>query len=92
MPLKCLHLLVHGHVQGVGFRYYAKDLADAAGVSGWVRNVQGGRVEAVVQGPAGKVDDLIALLKKGPPWGKVSEIEVVEEPFEEGLVGFTIRY
>jgi len=53
-------IVVHGRVQGVGFRFSAVDAATAAGVQGWVRNRRDGTVEAVLAGDARAVDDTIA--------------------------------
>ena len=48
---KRIHLLFSGHVQGVGFRYSTRQVAERLDLSGWVRNLSDGRVEAVIEGP-----------------------------------------
>jgi acylphosphatase len=83
-PFLTRRLVVTGRVQGVGFRMFMTREAQAAGVTGWVRNRRDGTVEAVVQGPATAVERIIAWARKGPPAGRVSElrIEVAEGTFE----------
>ena len=84
-------VLIAGRVQGVCFRQYAADEAVALGVSGWVRNLHDGRVEAVFEGPAELVDVAVAWCNHGPPHAAVDSVEAfAEEP--EGLTGFSLRY
>lgn len=73
-PLAGIHVLVTGRVQGVGFRHFLKQSADAAGVAGWVRNRRDGRVEAVLQGAADAVQAVLDDLGRGPPAGRVDEV------------------
>jgi acylphosphatase len=79
-------LIVTGRVQGVGFRMFLTREAQAAGITGWVRNRRDGAVEAVVQGPAAAVDRVIAWARKGPPAGRVSDLRI--EPAEGTFDGF----
>ena len=82
-------LVVHGVVQGVGFRWACARQAQAAGVQGWVRNRPEGTVEAVAEGAADAVGRLVEWTRTGPPHARVSRVDVVvEEP--EGLRGFTV--
>jgi acylphosphatase len=75
------HLLISGRVQGVGYRasthWAAKRIG---GLAGWVRNLDDGRVEAVVEGPREKIDELIAWCRQGPPASRVSDVAVAWEP------------
>jgi acylphosphatase len=81
---------VAGRVQGVWFRESCRDLAVAAGVSGWVRNLDDGRVEAVLEGPTAAVDEVVAWCRQGPPRARVDGVDVVdEEPVGER--GFRVR-
>jgi acylphosphatase len=75
---KRYHLLVSGRVQGVGYRYFARDSARALGLSGWVRNVRGGGVEAEVEGDGEVIDRFIEELRRGPPLSRVLEVETQE--------------
>jgi acylphosphatase len=80
---------VRGHVQGVFFRETTKRRAVAAGVTGWVRNLADGSVEAVFEGEREAVDGLVAFVRDGPRGARVDWIDVVsEEP--EGLTSFEV--
>jgi acylphosphatase len=61
-------------VQGVGFRWFAKETADALGLAGWVRNRADGSVEAEAEGTAAALDEFERRLKTGSPSADVSEI------------------
>lgn len=74
---KTVRLRIHGRVQGVFYRAWTVGEAQARGLSGWVRNRSDGTVEAVVSGPADKVDDLIAACRFGPPRAAVTAIDVL---------------
>jgi acylphosphatase len=82
-------VLVSGQVQGVFFRDTCRRLATAQGVAGWVRNLRDGRVEAVFEGPADRVDRLVAWTREGPRGAAVTDVSVHTEP-PEGLRGFAV--
>ncbi len=83
--------LVSGTVQGVGFRFSTVQQAQRLGVSGWVRNLPDGRVEAVFEGEGAAVEQAIAWCHQGPAAARVSQVETrTESP--EGLQGFETRY
>lgn len=67
---------IHGRVQGVWFRESMRREAERLGVTGWVRNLPDGSVEAVVQGDAAAVEVLIAWSRGGPPFAHVEHIEI----------------
>ena len=73
-------VLVHGHVQAVGFRASCLRRAVEAGVGGWVRNTERGDVEAVFEGPPPAVEALVAWCREGPPWARVDYVETSDEP------------
>ena len=80
------HYLVEGKVQGVGFRRFLLKRVQPLGVSGWVRNLEDGRVEAVLQGAEQDVIRAEVYLRRGPESGSVDRVEVREvkaEPMEE---------
>ena len=80
-----------GLVQGVFFRAWARDEAQALGVSGWIRNCSDGSVEALLEGEAEAIEELIDLLREGPPGAQVEDVEI-EEADREGLSGFEVRH
>jgi acylphosphatase len=82
-------VVVHGSVQGVGFRYSLARQADTRGVAGWVRNCGDGSVEAVLEGSADAVMPLVSWCREGPRGAGVDRVEVTEEE-PEGLNGFRI--
>jgi len=89
LNLRRVRVLVSGDVQGVGFRWACRGEAAARGVSGFVRNLSDGRVEAAFEGPADAVERLVTWCRTGPAWGRVEAVEIVEEP-PTGEPGFRI--
>ena len=79
-----------GAVQGVFFRSETEQQAQRLGLSGWVRNLPDGRVEAVFEGDPDSVDRMVHWARRGPSQARVTAVEVSEEPVE-GLSGFGIR-
>lgn len=69
-----VHLVVHGRVQGVGYRAFVDSEARSRGLKGWVRNCRDGTVEAVLAGDAAAVDDMIAACRRGPFGSRVDAI------------------
>jgi acylphosphatase len=82
--------IVSGDVQGVGFRWGAREAAQRIGVTGWARNRLDGTVEAEVEGEPEKVDRMLDWLRAGPPGAAVSSVAVSELP-PEGSDAFRIR-
>ena len=72
-PTMCRHVLVHGHVQGVFYRDWTVRTATELGVTGWVRNLADGTVEAVVCGEA--AEEMIERMHAGPERARVDKIE-----------------
>ncbi len=83
-------ILVHGLVQGVGFRISLARAAGSRGVDGWVRNRPDGTVEAVLEGTVDAVESLVRWCEQGPRGAAVDWVELQDEP-AEGLRGFEIR-
>ena len=83
-------LVVHGRVQGVGFRFAMTDAASDLGVAGWVRNRADGAVEAVFEGESAAVLAMVAWCRTGPPRADVDDVEVVDES-PAATVGFRVR-
>jgi acylphosphatase len=74
--MKIVRLVIHGRVQGVGFRYFVEGEAEVSGLDGWVRNRRDGSVEAVVAGDDSLVTSMIEALRRGPPVSRVDKIDV----------------
>ena len=84
-------VVITGRVQGVFFRAWTKEQADALGVTGWVRNRPDDSVEGLIEGSQAAVDALVERLHEGPPQARVDKVEVVEAE-GEGADRFTIRH
>ena len=76
LPDTIRHLHVHGHVQGVGYRWAMAGQAERLGVRGWVRNRRDGSVEAMVTGTAEAVEGMVAWAKRGPLAAAVARVDV----------------
>ena len=86
------HFLISGRVQGVGYRFFARDAADREGVSGWVRNLPDGRVEALLEGDDESVTRVERALRQGPGGARVATVIVDDaEPPSGAYHGFSVR-
>lgn len=83
-------VIVSGRVQNVWFRDTCRSEALARGVAGWVQNRSDGKVEAVFEGAAAAVEQMIAWCGVGPPRARVDDVEVIAEPVGDET-GFEIR-
>ena len=72
---KAIHVIVHGRVQGVGFRAFVEHQALSRGIEGWVRNRRDGTVEAVFAGDTASVEAMLAACKTGPRSSHVDDVE-----------------
>ena len=70
------HYFVQGQVQGVGFRWFVRRAAQELGLTGWVRNLADGRVEAEASGPEEALAAFERRLRDGPPGAAVAVVEV----------------
>lgn len=86
------HIIVHGHVQGVGFRFYTKREADRLGVNGWVKNRPDGTVEIVAQSDKTTLQHFIAAVKTGSPASRVGHVHVDEKPEIRRYRSFQVRH
>jgi len=85
------HILIKGRVQGIFFRVFVKEQAQALGLTGWVRNAPDGRVEAIFSGEKEKIEEMIEKCRQGPPLARVEEIEVSWSKPKEFFPSFEIR-
>lgn len=86
------HLYISGRVQGVYYRGFTLEAAEALGLKGWVRNLPDRRVEAVFEGDRDLIEKAIIKCKQGPPASRVTDIDVTWEERLEGFKEFDIRY
>ena len=68
------HVTISGRVQGVGYRAWVDEQANARGLEGWVRNRRDGSVEALFAGTPKHVADMVALCRHGPPSSRVDSV------------------
>lgn len=93
MTIERRRVIVRGRVQGVGFRWFVRDVGAELGLDGWVRNLPDGRsVEAVAQGNAAHLERFVAALRRGPPGSFVSQLEEHLEAIDPSLDGFHIAH
>ena len=86
------HIFVSGRVQGVFFRDHTRRWANSLGITGWVRNLWDGRVEALAEGERKDLEALIAKLKQGPPSAAVEEVGVTWEDFRDEFSDFRVLW
>jgi acylphosphatase len=86
-----VHVIVSGRVQGVFFRSETQDEAMNLSLTGWVRNLPDGKVEAVFEGEKYKVEKLIEFCKHGPPDAIVTKVQVLWEDYTGEFRDFGIR-
>jgi acylphosphatase len=82
--------VVHGDVQGVGFRYFVQRRAWQEKLAGWVRNRPDGAVECVAQGPREAIERLLAALREGPAMSTVDRVDERWEPAQPDLEDFDV--
>jgi acylphosphatase len=91
--VRAVRVVVRGRVQGVGFRWYAREQARRADVAGWVRNAPDGTVEIAASGDDESIEQFIEAIRRGPPGARVEGLECVAA--EVPLAGdrpFSIRH
>jgi acylphosphatase len=91
-PNTAAEILVEGHVQGVGYRNYARQRAAVLGLAGWVMNMRDGRVRLRAEGPRLVIEELVRALEKGPPLSHVERIQVRWTAPTGRFAGFDVRF
>ena len=89
--LERAHVRVSGQVQGVFFRDSTRQRAEELGLTGWVKNLPDGRVEAVFEGPSEKVREMVRWCEEGPRRASVENVETSFESASGDLEGFEVR-
>lgn len=87
-----VQLKISGRVQGVNFRSFTKREAIKLGLTGWVKNLPDGTVEAVIEGEKIKVEKLIQKCKIGPPSAIVRNMKILWKAIKGDLETFRIKY
>ena len=92
MPLGAVHMVVRGMVQGVGFRFFVRQLASRLEVTGWVKNLPDGAVEICAEGEEPTLASFIERVKEGPRFGRVADVEMERIEPSRSRSGFTIEF
>jgi acylphosphatase len=87
-----IQAIVHGRVQGVGFRFATFQEAQKLGVKGWVRNLPDGTVETVAEGERPTLEQFITYLHQGPWGAKVTKVDVDWLPATDEFTTFETRH
>jgi acylphosphatase len=87
-----LHAVIHGDVQGVGFRYFVTRRARHLGIRGWVRNRQDGAVELEAEGERPALEQLLQAVREGPRAAHVTRVEASWMAATGGLEPFDLTY
>ena len=90
--LRAKRFIVHGHVQGVGFRYATVRNAQRFGLNGWVRNNVDGSVEILAEGSPESIARIEKWLKKGPTGSYVTRLDSFDVPISETYSRFVVEY
>lgn len=90
--MKRVHVYISGRVQGVFFRAETQRTATDLYLTGWVRNMEDGRVEVLFEGEDQNVDKMLIWCHTGPPHARVEHVTVMEESYAGNLRGFHISY
>ncbi|MDO8431723.1 MAG: acylphosphatase [Candidatus Binatus sp.] len=86
-----IRLIIRGRVQGVGFRFAARDEAKNRALAGWVRNLSNGDVEIVAEGRRRDLQALVAWAHLGPSYARVDEVSEQWSVASRAFTGFEIR-
>jgi acylphosphatase len=90
--MKRIRVYIGGVVQGVCFRAATRRAAADLNLTGWVRNMEDGRVEAVLEGEDADVNKMLAWCKVGPPAARVEKVTTTEEHYTGGFPDFSIKH
>jgi len=85
------HVVISGGVQGGFFRQTTAYEAEKRGVTGWVRNLADGRVEAIFEGEEPNVKELVEYCRTGPRGARVTSVNVTWEPYTGEFETFEVR-
>lgn len=91
MTLIGLHVFISGRVQGVSYRYSTVIQAQKLGLTGWVKNLYDGRVEALFEGEEALVNSMLAWCQQGPPMAYVSNVETFKKEYTGQFKDFNVK-
>ena len=80
MEIQAKHIIVHGRVQGVGFRYFVREAGLKRGLTGDARNCSDGTVEIIVEGDAAEIAGFLMEVEQGPVLSRVKRVNVTDIP------------
>lgn len=92
LHMKRLHIIVYGKVQGVFFRYNARQTALKLGLRGFVRNLEDGSVEVVAEGSESNLNELLKFCRGGPKNSEVVDVKFQYGEFKGEFAGFEIMH
>ena len=84
-------LRIRGRVQGVSYRESARAEALRLGLTGWVRNLEDGSVEAVAEGPLPALEDFVSWSHRGPPQARVTDVQRADAPAHGEFTTFIVE-
>ena len=90
--MKRMRVKISGRVQGVFFRAETERMAISLNLTGWVRNMEKGDVEALFEGDDKDVERMLIWCHNGPPHARVDRVETEEQPYSGDLRGFSVLY
>ena len=85
-----VHVTLHGRVQGVGFRAWAKEKSSKLSLSGWVRKASDGSIEIFVQGKEEELNDFASLCWDGPSMTYIDDVLIHDANIDKTLTDFKI--
>ncbi|MGX1791675.1 acylphosphatase [Microbacterium sp. NPDC055312] len=80
--MRSVRVIVSGRVQGVGYRWFARETAMTCGIVGWVRNRRDGTVEAELHGDGEALGEVISALRQGPRSARVDALQITDIGFD----------
>lgn len=87
-----VQVIISGRVQGVWFRANTKNKAEQLGITGWVRNTDDGKVEALFEGEDDNIKEILEWCKHGPTMAKVTDVRVKKNFDQDEYNSFSIKY
>ena len=92
MEILTLKITVKGRVQGVGYRWFARENAQDLSLYGYVKNLPDGNVEVLAQGEPEKVWKLTKLLREGPSFSNVIDLDITELSSDQIYTSFEVSF